>query len=149
MLFRSGTVRVSCWKLQTQKLLKLSDEEIQKFRSNDGFEKYKTELLGEQIKILGAVKNNMLGKLELSAELLFRDLNPEQEIEMLKHEKPVVNQASNYVPQSNFISNNNSNTQSQKTSYNQSNSSEKTTSNKTITSNDTDDEFEISEDFLE
>ena len=87
----TSNIRVNFWKQQAQRLLKLNDEEIVKLNNDPaGFEKFKTELLGEQIKVLGTVKNNMMNRLEFTADLVFTDLNPEHEIEMLDHEKEVV-----------------------------------------------------------
>mgnify|MGYP003876390045 CR=1 FL=1 len=115
----TSNIRVNFWKQQTQRLLKLSDEQILKFKDSEYFEKYKTELLGEQIKILGRAKTNMMQRLEFTADIVFTDLKPDQEIAMLDHAKEIV------LDTKEIINN---------------------TSSKT--KND-DDEFEISEDFLE
>jgi replication factor A1 len=87
----TGNVRVNFWSQQTQKLLKLNDEEMQRIRENhDLFEKFKTDLLGEQIKVLGNVKNNITGRIEFTADLVFTDLNPDQEVTMLDNAKKVI-----------------------------------------------------------
>jgi len=86
----TSNIRVNFWKAQSQKLLKLDDAGVQKFRESAEFEKYKTELLGNQIKVLGRSKINIMQRLEFTADVVFTDLNPEQEIEMLDHAKEVV-----------------------------------------------------------
>lgn len=86
----TDNIRVNLWKQQTQRLLKLDDSQIIKFKDNSEFEKYKTELLGEQIKVLGRVKKNIMQNIEFSADLVFTDLNPDQEIAMLDHAKEII-----------------------------------------------------------
>lgn len=85
----TANIRVNFWKQQTQKLLKLSDPEILSFKDTDSFEKYKTELLGEQIKVLGRAKSNIMQRIEFTADLVYTDLNPKEEIEMLEHAKEI------------------------------------------------------------
>lgn len=86
----TSNIRVNFWKAQTQRLLKLDDSQVLKFKDSTEFEKYKTELLGEQIKVLGRTKNNIMQRLEFTADVVFTNLNPEHEIEMLDHAKEVV-----------------------------------------------------------
>lgn len=86
----TSNIRVNFWKQQAQRLLKLNDAEMLKFRDAAEFERYKTELLGNQIKILGTTKNTMMNRLEFTADVVFTDLQPDQEIEMLDHAKEVV-----------------------------------------------------------
>ena len=129
----TANVRVNFWKQQTQKLLKLSDVDVLKIKADPLlFESYKTNLLGEQIKVLGATKNNIMGRLEFTAELVYTELNPDHEIEMLDHAKEVVLETNKYdakpaVPMP-------LKTEPKKESKK---------------SDNTEDEFEISEDFLE
>lgn len=86
----TGNVRAIFWKQQSQRLLKLSDEQLNVIRQNpELFERYKTEMLGNQIKILGTAKNNMMGRLEFNSDIVFTDLNPDQEIEALDHMREV------------------------------------------------------------
>lgn len=114
----TSNIRVNFWKQQSQRLLKLDDSQILKFKDSTDFEKYKTDLLGEQIKVLGRAKNNIMQRLEFTADIVYTDLKPEQEIAMLDHAKEVVLDT------------------------------EETTTQSSQTKSD-DDEFEISEDFLE
>lgn len=119
----TSNIRVNFWKAQSQKLLKLDDAGVQKFRNSTEFEKYKTELLGNQIKLLGRAKTNIMQRLEFTADVVFVDLNPEQEIEMLDHAKEVVLDTKETLAPKNTSS--------------------------TPKASASDDEFEISEDFLE
>lgn len=122
----TANIRVNFWKLQTQRLLRLQDNEILEFKiAAENFEKYKTELLGEQVKILGTVKNTIMNRLELTADVVFRDLNPENEIEMLDHAKEVALETNKYDVKP------------------------KAEQKPAAAKKDSDDEFEISEDFLE
>lgn len=85
----TSNIRVNFWKQQSQRLLKLDDSQILKFKDSTEFEKYKTDLLGGQIKVLGRAKNNIMQRLEFTADIVFTNLNPEHEIEMLDHAKEV------------------------------------------------------------
>lgn len=81
----TGNIRTIFWKQQTQKLLKKSDDEILLFKENLGdFEKIKSELLGNMIKVVGKVNNNtVMNRIEFSADMVFTDINPEEEIERM------------------------------------------------------------------
>lgn len=114
----TSNIRVNFWKQQAQRILKMTDEQVQGFINQPGDE-YKNKLLGEQIKVLGTAKNNMMNRLEFTADVVFTELNPEHEIEMLEHEKEVVHETKPVASQT------------------------------PVKSTDNDDEFEISEDFLE
>ncbi|MFH1589987.1 MAG: OB-fold nucleic acid binding domain-containing protein [archaeon] len=85
-----GTNNVRCvlWRNQIQKLLKLSHEEIVKFRDDPvPFEPMKKDLLGTIVKIVGRVNKNVsFDRLELVANLIFVDVDPEEEIKKLKAE---------------------------------------------------------------
>ena len=124
----TGNIRVNLWKQQAQKLLKLSDADVQKFR-NESFEPLKNKLLGEQIKVLGNTKTNIMGRTEFTADLVFTDINPEQEVEMLDNAKKIVLETNKYdaIDAAKLASHD----------------------AKNDTKKDPDDEFEISEDFLE
>lgn len=135
----TGNVRVTLWKAQTQKLLKLTDAEIDAIRLQpDLFEKYKTDLLGVQAKVLGRAKNNITGRLEFTADLVYTDLDPVQELKELDHAKEVTLKTNKYDGNIPPVTVQKPATQESKTPI------------KTVTSNSLDeDEFEISEDFLE
>ncbi|GIU69256.1 MAG: hypothetical protein KatS3mg002_0492 [Candidatus Woesearchaeota archaeon] len=118
----TANIRVNFWKQQTQRLLKLDDSQILKFMNSSDFESYKTELLGEQIKVLGRVKKNIMQNLEFTADLVFTDLNPDEEIAMLDHAKEIVLDTRQSIDHKNKVN---------QETFNQ------------------DDDFEISEEYLE
>ncbi len=147
----TGNIRVTLWKQQTQRLLKQDDEAVLILKEfPDKYEHFKTDLLGEQIKVLGTVKNNLSGRVEFTADLVFVDLNPEHEIEMLDHAKEIVLQKKE-------TSTTTVQPAQEKTGQSISKTKEEFKPKQTgqkqpeshSTSSDDDDEFEISEDFLE
>jgi len=128
----TGNVRINLWKQQTQRLLRMPDDDVLKFKdAPESFEAMKNKLLGEQVKVLGNTKINIMGRLEFTADLVFTDLNPDQEIEMLDHAKKIVLETNKY----DAIDVNAAKNSSKKESSDAKSGS--------------DDEFEISEDFLE
>jgi len=81
-------IRTVLWKNQIQNLLGLSNEEILKFKSQPAnFEPLKTELLGMIVKVVGRTNlNQAFDRLELVANLIYRDVDTEEEIKNLKKE---------------------------------------------------------------
>lgn len=92
-----GTENIRCvlFRSQAERLLKMNKEQVLQFRSNiQAFEKTKTELLGEMVKLVGrTTKNQMFDRLEFVAQLVFTDPNPEDEIKILEQPKtqPAIN----------------------------------------------------------
>ncbi len=84
----SGNIRVVLFGTQLQQLLKKTDDEIQMYRTApETFEKLKTDLLGEMLKATGRVTNNlMFARLELIANKVETNINPEEEISRLQQE---------------------------------------------------------------
>ncbi len=84
----SGNIRVVFFGQQMQQLLKKSDEEILLYRTApELFDKIKTDLLGEMIKVAGrASKNEMFSRIELIANKIETNINPEEEITRLQQE---------------------------------------------------------------
>ena len=124
----TGNIRVNLWKLQTQRLLKMQDGDVLKFKDDlASFEIQKNNLLGEQIKVLGNTKMTIMGRMEFTADLVFTDLNPDQEVEMLDHTKKIVLETNKY----DVIDAKAMNAEKKEDKSN------------------ADDEFEVSEDFLE
>jgi len=82
----TGNVRTSFWKQQSLVLTGKSDAEFLKFRDDPtSFESVKNELLGEIIKVVGTAKRNAtFDRLELTANLVFRDVDPAAELENLE-----------------------------------------------------------------
>jgi replication factor A1 len=70
----TGAVRSVFWKNQTNNLLGKNEEDLLKFKSNPGsFEEVKTELLGEQFRLVGRVNHNdMFERLEFSVQMVFK-----------------------------------------------------------------------------
>lgn len=90
MFLDDGTenMRTVLWRNQVQKLLKKSHEEVLEFREDQSkFEPIKTELLGKIIKIIGRTnKNEAFERLELVANLVYPDIDPEKEMKNLEKE---------------------------------------------------------------
>lgn len=84
----SGNIRVVFFGNQIQQLLKKSDEDILIYRTApEAFEKVKTDLLGEMIKVTGkSTKNEMFNKIEFVANIVVTNINPEEEIIRLQDE---------------------------------------------------------------
>ena len=68
----TGTIRGVFWKNQTTHLLGKDEQAMALYRENAAaFEDVKTDLLGEQFKLMGRVKNNeMFNRLELNVQLV-------------------------------------------------------------------------------
>ena len=83
----AGTIRSVFWKNQTNHLLEKKEEEVVNFRENmAAFENMKTDLLGEQFKLMGRVKkNDMFDRLEFNVQIV-QKANPEEEIARLEKE---------------------------------------------------------------
>lgn len=84
----SDNIRAVMFREAMQDLFKKTDSELQKMRdSQEVIEAAKTELLGEQVIITGrVVRNKMFDRLEIVANKVNRDVNPEEEIAKLKSE---------------------------------------------------------------
>jgi replication factor A1 len=82
----SSNIRVVFFRNQALRLLKINEQQLQDLRLAGGsFDALKTDLLGEQVRIIGkATNNSMFNRLEFIANLVFRDVNPEDEIKRLK-----------------------------------------------------------------
>lgn len=84
----TGNIRTTFWKQQTQRLLGKTDEECLQYQENpQAFEAVKTELLGEIIKVVGRCKKNeTFDRIELTANLIFTEVDPEEELKRLNEE---------------------------------------------------------------
>lgn len=84
----SGNIRSVFWKQQTNHLLGKTEQEMQQFRENiAAFESIKTDLLGEQFKVMGRVKKNeMFDRLEFSAQLVEK-ADPQEELARLEQQQ--------------------------------------------------------------
>jgi len=83
----SGTIRGVFWRNQTNNLVGKNEEEMLKFKDNLGlFEDVKTDLLGEQFRLVGRVnRNDMFERLEFNAQMVFK-AEPREEIRRLEEE---------------------------------------------------------------
>lgn len=87
----TDSIRIVCFKEQMQELFGKTDSELLKYKdSPEKFEEMKTELLGEQVIVTGRINRNaMFDRLEMVANKIQINIDPEQEIEKLKStEKP-------------------------------------------------------------
>jgi len=146
----TDNIRTIFWKQQSQRLLKLDDSGMENIRLHpEVFEKYKTDMLGEQIKVLGTTKNNMMGRLELNAEIVFVGLNPDHEVELLDHMREVTLNT-RPVTSSEVSTSNKPNALPTEPKVDTTSIKRVVDSKANIVKSDElDDEFEISEDFLE
>jgi replication factor A1 len=82
----SDNIRIVLFREQMQQLFRKRDDELQQLRTTAAeFEPLKNELLGEQIIIAGrVVKNTMFERLEMIANRVNRNVNPEAEIQRLE-----------------------------------------------------------------
>tara|TARA_Y100000310_G_C20701769_1_gene830625 strand:- start:4634 stop:5773 length:1140 start_codon:yes stop_codon:yes gene_type:complete len=79
-------IRIVCFRNQVEQLLNKTSDEILSYKeSPDKFEEVKTELLGNQIKIIGRVSNNtMFNRLEFVCSQVFPSPDPSEEIKRLE-----------------------------------------------------------------
>jgi replication factor A1 len=81
----TGTIRAVFWKNQTNHLLDKAEEDMAKFKDDlASFESLKTDLLGEQFKLMGRVKKNeMFDRMEFNAQIVEK-AKPQEEIEKVE-----------------------------------------------------------------
>jgi len=81
----SGNIRSVLWKNQTTHLLDKTEQQIALYKENlAAFEEIKTDLLGEQLKLLGQVKKNeMFSRLEFNVQIVTK-AKPEEELARLE-----------------------------------------------------------------
>ena len=81
----TGTIRSVFWKNQTNYLLGKTEVEVSAFKEDPAtFENVKTDLLGEQFRVMGRVnKNDLFDRLEFNVQLIER-AKPEEEVKRLE-----------------------------------------------------------------
>ena len=81
----SQNIRAVCFRQQTEQLLKKRQDEILAYKElPERFEEVKHDLLGRMVKISGRVtRNDMFDRLELVAEHVSPDPDPEEELKRL------------------------------------------------------------------
>lgn len=106
----SDNIRVVLWKNQILNLLKVNEVELMQYQKDpSSFEKVKTELLGVMVKFIGrVVQNQLYGRLEMVANVVLRDVNPEEELAAVStattSAQPVSPQKTDSNPQSTEVS---------------------------------------------
>lgn len=82
----SDTIRIVLWKSQAERLLGMGSADITKFKDfPEQFQDVKHRLLGEMVKFVGKVtKNTMFDRLEFSAQLVFLNPSPDEELKRLE-----------------------------------------------------------------
>ena len=82
----SETIRCAFFRNQVERLLNKNQEELLKYKDNIAeFESVKTDLLGQQVKLVGrAVKNEMFDRVEFITQLVFMNPNPQEEVQRLE-----------------------------------------------------------------
>ncbi len=80
------TIRATFFRNQAERLLNKSKEDMLQYKDNpQSFEPMKTELIGNQLKLVGRAKrNDMFDRMEFTAQLVFTDPDPEEEMKTLK-----------------------------------------------------------------
>lgn len=81
------TTRAVFFRNQAERLLKKTPEEILQYKDHpESFEQVKTDLLGEQVRLVGrAVRNELFDRIEFITNFVF-EADPKEEIERLKSE---------------------------------------------------------------
>jgi len=81
----TGNIRSVLWKNQAIHLLAKSEGQMASYKDNPAsFEEVKTDLLGEQLKLMGQVKkNDLFSRLEFNVQMVFR-LKAEEELARLE-----------------------------------------------------------------
>ena len=81
----TGNIRCVFWKNQTNHLLGKEESDMTQYKEDPAsFESMKTDLLGEQFKLMGRVKkNDMFDRLEFNAQVVEK-ANPKEEIEKIE-----------------------------------------------------------------
>lgn len=88
----TGNIRATFWKQQTQRLTKKTHGEMLQYQENPAaFEQVKADLLGNIVKAVGKCKKNeTFDRVELTVNLIFSDVNPEEELSRLREESSAV-----------------------------------------------------------
>ncbi len=84
----TSTIRLVCFREQALRLLNTKNEDFLKFRqSPESFETVKNDLLGQIIKVMGrTTKNDLFDRLELIAQLVYPNPDPQEELERIEKE---------------------------------------------------------------
>jgi len=85
----SESIRCAFFRNQVERLLNKTQKDMLTYKDNiTAFEPIKTDLLGQQVKLVGrANRNEMFDRMEFITQLVFLNPNPQEEIERLEKEK--------------------------------------------------------------
>ncbi len=91
----TDSIRTVFFRAQAERLLGKRPEEMLALKENpQAFEGLKNDLLGKMIKVVGRTKRNqMFDRLEFVSQLVFTDVNPDQEIKKLDSEIKKIQQS--------------------------------------------------------
>jgi len=83
------TIRCAFFRNQVERLLNKTQKDMLVYKDDiAAFEPMKTELLGQQVKLVGrANKNEMFDRMEFVVQLVFLNPNPQEEVERLEKEQ--------------------------------------------------------------
>lgn len=84
----TSTIRLVCFREQALRLLNKSNDEFLAYRqAPESFEQVKNDLLGQIIKVNGRVtRNELFDRLELIAQLVFPNPDPQEELKRIERE---------------------------------------------------------------
>jgi hypothetical protein len=82
----TGNIRTTFWKQQAIRLTGKTEAEFTRYRDEPtAFEDVKNDLLGEFVKVIGKVrKNDTFDRMELTANVVFTDVDPAKELQNLE-----------------------------------------------------------------
>ncbi len=82
----TDTIRIAFWRNQAERLLSQNSADILRYKDYpEQFQDVKHSLLGEMVKVVGRVtKNTMFDRLEFSAQLVFMNPDPKEELQRLE-----------------------------------------------------------------
>jgi replication factor A1 len=85
----SETIRCAFFRNQVERLLSKTQQEVLKYKDDIAlFEPIKTDLLGQQVKLVGrANKNEMFDRMEFITQLVFLNPDPQEEVKRLEKEQ--------------------------------------------------------------
>lgn len=84
----TGNMRTVCYKNQAEKLMQMSEQDVLSIRSEpQKMEAVKKELLGKTVKLVGRVqKNAIFDSIEFVPQLVFTEINVDEEMKALEEE---------------------------------------------------------------
>jgi len=83
------TIRCAFFRNQVDRLLSKTQKDMLEYKDNiAAFEPIKTDLLGQQVKLIGRInRNEMFDRMEFITQLVFLNPNPQEEVQRLEKEQ--------------------------------------------------------------